>query len=169
MQGVAGMPGIYIFYGAERETLYIGKALNLKKRLQSYFRTSGLTPKASLMVSKIVAVETQQTRTESEALLLENNLIKDRRPRYNISLRDDKSFPYIRLTESDRYPRFSFYRGRRSLPGKYYGPYPSAAAVREVLGHVHKIFQLRQCSDAFSETAPGPACSIRSSVAALPA
>ena len=149
MQGVAGMPGIYIFYGAERETLYIGKALNLKKRLQSYFRTSGLTPKASLMVSKIVAVETQQTRTESEALLLENNLIKDRRPRYNISLRDDKSFPYIRLTESDRYPRFSFYRGRRSLPGKYYGPYPSAAAVREVLGHVHKIFQLRQCSDAF--------------------
>jgi excinuclease ABC subunit C len=149
LNGVTEMPGVYIFSDEDGKTLYVGKANNLKKRLQSYFRSTGLTPKTRLMVSKISSAETQQTRTESEALLLENNLIKDKRPRYNISLRDDKSFPYIRLTEQDRFPRFSFYRGRRSLPGKYYGPYPNAGAVREMLGHLHKIFQLRQCNDAF--------------------
>ena len=149
LAGVSDRPGVYIFSDKDGETLYVGKARNLKKRLQSYFRSTGLTAKTSLMVSKIVHAETQQTRTESEALLLENNLIKDRRPRYNISLRDDKSFPYIRLTEKDTFPRFTFYRGRRSLPGKYYGPYPNAAAVREMLGHLHKIFRLRQCNDAF--------------------
>jgi excinuclease ABC subunit C len=149
LNGVTEMPGVYIFSDEDGKTLYVGKANNLKKRLQSYFRSTGLTPKTRLMVSKISSAETQQTRTESEALLLENNLIKDKRPRYNISLRDDKRFPYIRLTEQDRVPRFSFYRGRRSLPGKYYGPYPNAGAVREMLGHLHKIFQLRQCNDAF--------------------
>jgi excinuclease ABC subunit C len=149
LNGVTEMPGVYIFSDEDGKTLYVGKANNLKKRLQSYFRSTGLTPKTRLMVSKISSAETQQTRTESEALLLENNLIKDKRPRYNISLRDDKSFPYIRLTEQDKFPRFSFYRGRRSLPGKYYGPYPNAGAVREMLGHLHKIFQLRQCNDAF--------------------
>ena len=146
---VPDVPGVYIFSDAEEKVLYVGKARNLKKRLQSYFRTTGLTPKTRLMVSKIQHAEIQQTRTESEALLLENNLIKDKRPRYNISLRDDKSFPYIRLTEKEDYPRFTFYRGRRSLPGRYYGPYPNAGAVREMLGHLSKIFQLRQCNDAF--------------------
>lgn len=146
---VSEKPGVYIFSDQDEKTLYIGKAKNLKKRLQSYFRRTGLTPKTKLMVSKITHAEIQQTRTESEALLLENNLIKAQRPRYNISLRDDKSFPYIRLTEQDPFPRFSFYRGRRSLPGKYYGPYPNAAAVREMLGHLHKIFRLRQCDDGF--------------------
>ena len=146
---VSEKPGVYIFLDEHKETLYIGKAKNLKKRLHSYFRSTGLSPKTKLMVSKIANAETQQTRTESEALLLENNLIKDQRPRYNILLRDDKSFPYIRFTEQDRFPRFSFYRGRRSLPGKFYGPYPNAAAVREMLGHLHKIFRLRQCDDAF--------------------
>ena len=142
-------PGVYIFSDDQGNTLYVGKARNLKKRLQSYFRKTGLSPKTSLMVSKIAHAETHQTRSESEALLLENNLIKDRRPRYNISLRDDKSFPYIRLTQKDKFPRFAFYRGSRSAPGKYYGPYPNAAAVREMLGHLHKIFRLRQCRDAF--------------------
>lgn len=149
LSNVSENPGVYIFSDNDGNTLYVGKAKNLKKRLQSYFRTTGLTPKTTLMVSKISHAETQQTRTESEALLLENNLIKDRHPRYNISLRDDKSFPYIRLSDKDKFPRFSFYRGSRSLPGKYYGPYPNAAAVREMLGHLHKIFQLRQCNDAF--------------------
>jgi len=149
LASVSEKPGVYIFYDNEGGTLYVGKAKNLKKRVQSYFRESGLTPKARLMVSRIGKAETQQTRTESEALLLENNLIKDKKPRYNISLRDDKSFPYIRLTDQDRFPRFSFYRGRRSRPGKYFGPYPSAAAVREMLGQLHKIFQLRQCNDVF--------------------
>ena len=112
LNGVTEMPGVYIFSDEDGKTLYVGKANNLKKRLQSYFRSTGLTPKTRLMVSKISSAETQQTRTESEALLLENNLIKDKRPRYNISLRDDKSFPYIRLTEQDKFPRFSFYRLR---------------------------------------------------------
>ncbi len=149
LETASAMPGVYVFYDNEGKALYVGKARNLKKRLQSYFRSTGLTPKTQLMVSKIANAETQQTRTESEALLLENNLIKDKRPRYNISLRDDKSFPYIRLTEDDAFPRFGFYRGRRSRPGKYYGPYPNAGAVREMLGHLNKIFQLRQCDDAF--------------------
>ncbi len=146
---VSEKPGVYIFVDEDGQTLYVGKAKNLKKRLQSYFRSTGLTAKTRLMVSKIAHAETQQTRTESEALLLENNLIKDKRPRYNISLRDDKSFPYIRLTEHNQFPRFSFYRGPRSVPGKYYGPYPNAGAVREMLGHLHKIFRLRQCDDSF--------------------
>lgn len=146
---VSEKPGVYIFSDQDKKTLYIGKAHNLKKRLQSYFRSTGLSPKTKLMVSKIAYAETQQTQTESEALLLENNLIKDRKPRYNVLLRDDKSYPYIRLTEQDRFPRFAFYRGRRSQPGKYFGPYAGAGAVREMLNHIQKIFLLRQCNDSF--------------------
>lgn len=146
---VSENPGVYSYFDKDGNTLYIGKARNLKKRIQSYFRKSGLTPKTALMVARIARVEVQQTVTESEAILLENNLIKTKRPRYNIALRDDKSFPYIRLTEQDVFPRFSFYRGRRAQAAKYYGPYPNAAAVREMLGYLHKIFRLRQCSDAF--------------------
>ena len=142
-------PGVYIFYREDGKALYVGKAANLKSRVSSYFRVSGLSAKTRLMVSKIHRAEIQQTRTESEALLLENNLIKDKRPRYNISLRDDKSFPYIRLSTRATFPRFTFYRGRRAQPDRYYGPYPNAAAVREMLGQIHKIFRLRQCNDAF--------------------
>lgn len=145
---VSEMPGVYVYYDADGGTLYVGKAGNLRKRVSTYFRKSGLSPRTRLMVSKIHRAETQQTRTESEALLLENNLIKHRRPRYNVLLRDDKSYPYIRLTSADAFPRFAFYRGRRNQPGKYYGPYPGAGAVRDMLGHVQKIFRLRQCNDA---------------------
>lgn len=148
LRALPELPGIYIYYDADGKTLYVGKAKSLKKRVQSYFRKTGLTAKTALMVSKIASAEIQQTRSESEALLLENNLIKDKRPRYNISLRDDKSFPFIRLTEDQEFPRFTFYRGSRSAPGKYYGPYPNASAVRDMLGHLYKIFQLRQCKDA---------------------
>ncbi len=148
LSSVSEMPGVYIYYDAEGGTLYVGKAGNLRKRVSAYFRKSGLSPRTRLMVSRIHRAETQQTRTESEALLLENNLIKHRRPRFNVLLRDDKSYPYIRLTSGDAYPRFAFYRGRRSRPGKYFGPYPGAGAVREMLGHVQKIFRLRQCNDA---------------------
>ena len=146
---VSDRPGVYIFTDKQGDTLYVGKAKNLKKRLQSYFRSTGLAPKTRLMVSKIAHAQTQQTRTESEALLLEYNLIKDKRPYYNITLRDGKSFPYIRLTEKDTFPRFTFYRGPRTLPGRYYGPYPNSAAVREMLAQLQKIFRLRQCDDAF--------------------
>ena len=142
-------PGVYVFYREDGKALYVGKAANLKSRVSSYFRSSNLSAKTRLMVSKIHRAEIQQTRTEGEALLLENNLIKDKRPRYNISLRDDKSFPYIRLSEHAAFPRFTFYRGRRARPDHYYGPYPNAGAVREMLGQIHKIFRLRQCNDAF--------------------
>ncbi len=149
LETVSDRPGVYIFTDEQGGTLYVGKAKNLKKRLQSYFRKTSLSPKTRLMVSKIAHAETQQTRTESEALLLEYNLIKDRRPYYNITLRDGKSFPYIRLTEKDTFPRFTFYRGPRTAPGRYYGPYPNSGAVREMLAQLQKIFRLRQCDDAF--------------------
>ncbi len=142
-------PGVYVFSDSKGGILYVGKAHNLKKRVQSYFRTSGQTMKTRLMVSKIAGVEIHLTRSDSEAILLENNLIKSRRPRFNISLRDDKSFPYIRLASGHEFPRFLFYRGSRSGADKYYGPYPNAGAVREMLGHLHKIFRLRQCNDVF--------------------
>ncbi len=149
LASVSEKPGVYIYYNEAGDTIYVGKARNLKNRVSSYFNRSGLSPKTRLMVSRIRRAETQQTGTESEALLLEHNLIKDRKPRYNILLRDDKSYPYIRLTDTDQYPRFSFYRGRRSRSGKYFGPYPGAAAVREMLSHIQKIFLLRQCNDSF--------------------
>jgi len=142
-------PGVYAFYARDDSALYVGKATNLKHRVASYFRASNQNPKTRLMVAKIARAEIQQTATESEALLLENNLIKDKRPRYNISLRDDKSFPYIRLDAHAEFPRFSFYRGKRARPDIYYGPYPNATAVREMLAQLHKIFRLRQCTDAF--------------------
>jgi len=149
LASLPGRPGVYAFYARDDSALYVGKASNLKHRVASYFRASNQNPKTRLMVAKIARAEIQQTATESEALLLENNLIKDKRPRYNISLRDDKSFPYIRLNARAEFPRFSFYRGRRARPDVYYGPYPSAAAVREMLAQLHKIFRLRQCTDAF--------------------
>ncbi len=156
LASVSDRPGVYIFTDEQGGTLYVGKAKNLKKRLQSYFRPTSLSPKTRLMVSKIAHAQTQQTRTESEALLLEYNLIKDRRPHYNITLRDGKSFPYIRLTEHDSFPRFMFYRGSRTLPGRYYGPYPNSAAVREMLAQLQKIFRLRQCDDAFFKNRSRP-------------
>ncbi len=148
LSSVSEKPGVYIYYDEEDKALYVGKAGNLKKRVSSYFRQTGLSSRTRLMVSKIRRAETQMTRTESEALLLENNLIKHHRPRYNVMLRDDKSYPFIRLTTRDEFPRFTFYRGRKRQPGKYFGPYPGAGAVREMLGHLHKIFRLRQCNDA---------------------
>ncbi len=156
LASVSERPGVYIFMDEQGGTLYVGKAKNLKKRLRSYFRPASLSPKTRLMVSKIAHAETQQTHTESEALLLEYNLIKDRRPHYNITLRDGKSFPYIRLTEQDTFPRFTFYRGSRTLSGRYYGPYPNSAAVREMLAQLQKIFRLRQCDDTFFKNRSRP-------------
>ncbi|MEA3292706.1 MAG: excinuclease ABC subunit UvrC, partial [Pseudomonadota bacterium] len=149
LASVARQPGVYVFLDAAGKTLYVGKARNLKNRLASYFRRSGLSPKTRAMVARIAAVETHRTHTETEALLLENNLIKSRRPRYNVLLRDDKSYPYIRLTSEDEYPRLMVYRGRRTQPGRYFGPYPSAGSVKETLHLLHKIFQLRQCEEPF--------------------
>ena len=149
LQEAPSSPGVYQFLGGEGETLYVGKARNLKKRLASYFRHSGVPPKTSAMMTHVRDVALTLTHTESEALLLESNLIKKHRPRYNIVLRDDKSYPYIRLDDSHRFPRLGFYRGSRREPGRYFGPYASANSVRETLAQLQKIFPIRQCEDTF--------------------
>ena len=149
LKSVTGKPGIYRMYNAEGKVLYVGKARNLKKRLQSYFRSSGLSPKTELLVSQIADVDVTVTHTESEALLLENNLIKEYRPRYNVLLRDDKSYPYIYVSDKDKYPRIDLHRGARKKPGRYLGPYPNAGAVRETISLLQKTFRIRQCEDSY--------------------
>ena len=149
LKTVTGKPGIYRMYDAEGKVLYVGKARNLKKRLQSYFRGSGLSSKTELLVSQIADVDVTVTHTESEALLLENNLIKEFRPRFNVLLRDDKSYPYIYISDKDRYPRIDFHRGARKKPGRYLGPYLNAGAVRETIGLLQKTFRIRQCEDSY--------------------
>ena len=149
LKTVTGKPGIYRMYNADGKVLYVGKARNLKKRLQSYFRNTGLSPKTELLVSQIADVDVTVTHTESEALLLENNLIKAYRPRYNVLLRDDKSYPYIFISDRDKYPRIDLHRGARKKPGRYLGPYPNAGAVRETISLLQKTFRIRQCEDSY--------------------
>jgi len=144
---VSGRPGVYIYRDENDKVLYVGKAKNLKKRVSSYFRKSALPTRTLLMVSKIASAETHQTHTEAEALLLENNLIKKYRPHYNVLLKDDKSYPYIRLLNQTRAPWLTRYRGSRSRPGRYFGPYPSGSAVTETLNTLERIFKLRQCTE----------------------
>jgi len=156
LKTVTGKPGIYRMYSAEGKVLYVGKARNLKKRLQSYFRSSGLSPKTELLVSQIADVDVTVTHTESEALLLENNLIKEYRPRYNVLLRDDKSYPYIYVSDKDRYPRIDFHRGARKKPGRYLGPYLNAGAVRETISLLQKTFRIRQCEDSYFKNRSRP-------------
>ena len=134
----------------EERVLYVGKARRLNKRVASYFRASGqLEPKTRVLMSHVASVEITATHTETEALLLENSLIKEHRPRYNILLRDDKSFPYIHLATEQAFPRLAFHRGARNRPGRYFGPFASAGATRETLNLLQKLFQVRQCEDTF--------------------
>ena len=142
-------PGVYQMYDAEGELLYVGKARNLKNRVGSYFRASGLTEKTMALVARIADIQVTVTSTEVDALLLEHNLIKNERPPYNILLRDDKSYPYIYLSSEDEFPRISLHRGARRGRGKYFGPYPSAGAVRESLHFLQKVFKVRQCEDSY--------------------
>jgi excinuclease ABC subunit C len=141
-------PGVYRMLDADGEILYVGKARSLKKRVATYFRKSGLTPKTLALMQQMTSIEVTVTHTEAEALILENNLIKTHLPRYNILLRDDKSYPYIHLS-GDRFPRLSLHRGARRRQGRYFGPYPSAGAVRESLHLLQKMFRVRQCDDSF--------------------
>jgi len=149
LESVSSAPGVYRMLDSEGRHLYVGKARRLKPRLLSYFRGSGQSPKTAAMLRHVADVQVTVTRHESEALLLENNLIKEHRPRYNIVLRDDKSYPYIHLETDHDFPRIGFYRGNRKAPGRYFGPYPSAGAVRETLSQLQKVFPVRQCEDSF--------------------
>ena len=142
-------PGVYQMYDAEGKLLYVGKARNLRSRVSSYFRASGLTEKTMALVARIADIQVTVTATEVDALLLEHNLIKSHRPPYNILLRDDKSYPYIFLSTEDRFPRLSLHRGAKRRKGAYFGPWPSAAAVRDSLHFLQKVFRVRQCEDSF--------------------
>lgn len=143
-------PGVYRMLAENGEVLYVGKARNLKNRVNTYFTGSKAhAAKTMAMVSQIANIEVTATASETEALLLEYNLIKRHRPRYNVTLRDDKSFPYLYITTEQDYPRISFYRGTRKLPGRFFGPYPNARATRETLLLLQKLFLLRPCSDTF--------------------
>ena len=142
-------PGIYQMFDADDALLYVGKAKNLKKRLASYFRQTGLPIKTETMMKRVVDIQVTVTHTENEALILESNLIKQHKPRYNILLRDSKSYPFIHIDDSHDYPRLSFYRGDRSAPGRYFGPYPGVTAIRETLSLLQKVLPVRQCDDVF--------------------
>ena len=143
-------PGVYRMYDGGGNVLYVGKARNLKNRVSSYFRKSGLAPKTEALVSKIESIEVTITGSETEALLLEQNLIKSLRPPYNILLRDDKSYPYIYLSSHSDYPSLTFRRGRtKKGGGTWFGPFPSSGAVKESLNVLQKVFRIRNCSESF--------------------
>lgn len=142
-------PGIYKMIDAKGEIIYIGKAKNLKNRVSSYFRKQSAPPKQTAMVAKVALIEVTVTHTEGEALLLESQLIKRHKPRYNISLRDDKSYPYVFISTHHDFPQLSYHRGAKKRKGKYFGPYPSAVAVKETLKLLQKIFPVRQCEDSY--------------------
>ncbi|WP_144814228.1 excinuclease ABC subunit UvrC [Lysobacter ruishenii] len=140
-------PGVYRMIAADETVLYVGKAGALKNRVSSYFNATPKSARIMAMLSQVARMEVTVTRTEAEALILENELIKSLKPRYNVLLRDDKSYPYVLLT-SETWPRIAMHRGPRAVPGRYFGPYPSVMAVRDTLNLIHKLFRLRNCEDS---------------------
>ncbi|HVF17857.1 MAG TPA: excinuclease ABC subunit UvrC [Steroidobacteraceae bacterium] len=156
LANVSQRPGVYRMIAADGEVLYVGKARNLKNRLSSYFVGKAQAAKTMAMVAQVANVEVTVTASETEALLLEYNLIKRHKPRFNVALRDDKSFPYLYISTDQDYPRISFYRGARKMPGRFFGPYPNARATRETSLLLQKLFLIRPCSDSFFQNRSRP-------------
>ncbi|MEX2365031.1 MAG: excinuclease ABC subunit UvrC, partial [Pseudohongiellaceae bacterium] len=148
LKHLTARPGVYRMYDAEGQLLYVGKAKNLKNRVSSYFRSRGLTNKTLALVARIHRIDTTVTHSETEALLLEQTLIKQHKPPYNILLIDDKSYPYIRLTTEHESPGLYVHRGARRGKSEFFGPFPNASAVRESLAILQKAFKVRQCKDS---------------------
>lgn len=156
LKSLTQRPGVYQMLNEKGEVLYVGKAKNLKKRVGSYFRKTGLSGKTMALVGRIADMQVTVTETETEALLLEQNLIKQYKPPFNILMRDDKSYPYIFLSDKDTFPRLAFHRGPKKAKGSYFGPFPSAHAVRESMGFLQKTFRVRQCEDVFFKNRSRP-------------
>lgn len=142
-------PGVYLMLDAKHKVIYVGKARDLKKRVSSYFQRTQATPKTAAMMEQVARVEVTVANTEAEALILEYSLIKRHKPRYNVLLRDDKSYPYIYASTDAPFPRLKFHRGARRGKGRYFGPYPSTRAVRKTLKELEKLFLIRNCEDGF--------------------
>ncbi|MGB0474173.1 MAG: excinuclease ABC subunit UvrC [Porticoccaceae bacterium] len=156
LKSLTQRPGIYQMLDAEGAVLYVGKAKKLKNRVSSYFRASGLSLKTQALVKRIADIQVTVTETETEALILEHNLIKQYRPPFNILMRDDKSYPYIFLSDRDQWPRLAFHRGPKKAKGSYFGPFPSVQAVRDSMGFLQKVFKVRQCEDVFFKNRSRP-------------
>ncbi|MFB0933145.1 MAG: excinuclease ABC subunit UvrC [Pseudomonadales bacterium] len=149
-------PGVYRMFDSQESILYVGKAKNLKSRVSSYFRTTALDGKTMALVAKISHIEVTVTTSETEALLLEQTLIKELHPPYNIVFKDDRSYPYIFLSNQDEFPRLGFHRGVQRKKGRYFGPFPSAYSVRDSLNILQKVFRVRQCEDSFFKNRSRP-------------
>ena len=149
LKSLTSRPGVYRMLNARGKVIYVGKAGNLKKRVSSYFQRTHADVKTASMMRLVADVEVTVTNTENEALILEYNLIKRHKPRFNVILRDDKSYPYIYVSTEQPFPRLRFHRGARKGKGRYFGPYPSAGAVRKTLNELQKLFQIRQCPDSY--------------------